>query len=292
MVLPLLGLLASDIVTFGPGTSPEFQDTVRGISAAVEKGDKAKASRLLALLPAKTVTYSWDESAIPKASRADFATARDKAFMEWNGAAPGLRFKKAPQGALQFRFSPLLANRPEDANPLGVAIFFNEKAAPRMESIIGLSRSLKKVPLTVTELRGAVRYSLARYFGLSDQAQGGVRRPDLPGSPGILTNSDLRTVGGNFELIDKLRVAVQENKPVQTGAPQLSIDPATVDIGTVTQGDKIPFSVQLSNTGTAPLSYATQGDCGCVVGTPPGVIPPGGVVLLRPHVNSTEYSGK
>ncbi|RYG47241.1 DUF1573 domain-containing protein [bacterium] len=292
MFLPLLGLFASDVVTFAPGTSAEFQDTVRQVSASMEKGDKAKATRLLNLLPTKSVTYSWDEKAIPAAMRADFAKARDRMFREMTAVFATLTKVPAAQAQVQFSFAPVLGKRPQDANPLGVALFFNEKATPRMEAVIGLKRGMKGQTIDLDDVRGAVRYALARYLGLSEQAQAASQRPDLPGQTWPLTNNDFSAIAGNFKLVDSLRKAIQENKPVATGVPQISIDPAVIEIGEVTQGDKVPFSVQITNTGTAPLSYVTKGDCGCVVGTPPGVIAPGGVALIRPHVDSTEYVGK
>lgn len=292
MILPLLGLFATEPLVFAPGTSPEFQGMVRQVSAALEKKDRGRAERLIALLPAKNNVYAWDDTEVPIGQRQEFAKARDAAFAEWRQAGSSPRFIESTNPTIRFRFSPELAPRPQGDAPLGVALFFYDKATPRMEAFIGLARGSGKKKVTASEVRDAVRYAIARYLGLAEQDSGVTRRPDLP-EPGFGPGSpNFFTVDSNFRIIDSLVKAIKEDKPVQAGTPRIVFDPQKVEIGTVIQGERKKFSVQLTNTGDAPLSYQTQGDCGCVIGAPPGVIPAGGTVLIQPSIDSTEYVGK
>ncbi|CAN5616622.1 hypothetical protein BH11ARM2_BH11ARM2_25840 [soil metagenome] len=292
MLLPLLGLLVAEPLVFAPGSSPEFQEAVKGVSSALDRGDAARAGRLMALLPARSTTFSWDDSAVPKNKREEFAQARDAAMVEWRQAGSSPLFGPDPNPAIRFRFSPVLAPRPQDKNPLGVALFFYDKATPRLEAFIGLKRGPGNVSVDADGVKAAVRYTLARYLGLADRDSGPLLRPDLAQPSMGLSFLEMAAVDANFRLLDTLGKAVRENKPVQVGSPHIVIDPAVAEVGTVIQGDRKPFSIQISNTGDAPLSYTTRGDCGCVVGAPPGVIPPGGVALIQPQIDSTEYVGK
>jgi hypothetical protein len=49
------------------------------------------------------------------------------------------------------------------------------------------------------------------------------------------------------------------------------------------------ISLQLTNRGTGPLSYRVEGDCGCMVSSPPGEVAPNATSLIKVSLDTKDF---
>ncbi|HVT45910.1 MAG TPA: DUF1573 domain-containing protein [Thermoanaerobaculia bacterium] len=85
-------------------------------------------------------------------------------------------------------------------------------------------------------------------------------------------------------------LAVAQEKPAK--APQLTIVEPLKDFGTVPKGDKLDFSFQIKNSGTADLQIlSAQPACGCTVADFDKVIKPGETGKVTAHLDTTSFAG-
>lgn len=75
-------------------------------------------------------------------------------------------------------------------------------------------------------------------------------------------------------------------------APRLSLVEPVKDFGTVPKGEKLDWSFEIRNTGTADLEIiAAKPACGCTVADFDKVIKPGATGKVVAHVDTTAFSG-
>jgi len=277
-----------------PGISAELQNSFHSVEVALTKRDFATAAKRAALLPKLQLAIEWDERKLPAARRAEFRAARDAAVLEWRKLVPGLTVTYRPKADIRFAFEPVLAE--QGGMPAGIVNFFGDGVTqPRLESIIGIRRGSPSVPTEPADIASDVAYSLGSYFGL---ARGGLTtslmgRTDMTMGKVARTSAGERaTVAAVMRAAAALRKAIQEKAAVSIAAQPLSfIDPVSFR-GDATQGDDVAVTIQLTNRGNSPLAFRTEVDCGCIVATDPGLVPPGTSRLIEASVQTREFSGE
>jgi Protein of unknown function (DUF1573) len=95
-----------------------------------------------------------------------------------------------------------------------------------------------------------------------------------------------------------LAVIAQEKKTEKQAAeavaraPRLSLVEPIKDFGTVPKGEKLDWSFEIRNTGTADLEIlAAKPACGCTVADFDKVIKPGAIGKITAHVDTASFSG-
>jgi hypothetical protein len=86
--------------------------------------------------------------------------------------------------------------------------------------------------------------------------------------------------------------ATAGNSKSEDKAPRLTIVEPVKDYGTVPKGDKLDWSFEIRNTGTADLQViAAKPSCGCTVADFDKVIKPGATGKVTAHVDTTAFAG-
>lgn len=294
MLIPaFLALLSAPLlppVTLPPLTSPELQSHVFAVEQALEKGDFVKANTLAATLPRRAPQILWDERKVPAAQREEFRSARDNALQTWKRLAKvGGVF--SPTGKdLKISFEPELAPDLDLEGPAPVVAFISQ-TAPRVESVIGLQRGTPLLPATPIDVFNGVLYSLGSYYGLARNqvtATAMTLGPNGTSTPHGISNIEASAARQLMAAFDNLRLAVKNKQRMRAGKATAFVDPAQFR-GEVVQGDDIEMPVQITNTGNAPLSFAVEGDCGCIVTEPPGTIPANSSQIVQVKLDTKEF---
>ncbi|MBS1720002.1 MAG: DUF1573 domain-containing protein [Armatimonadetes bacterium] len=288
MLLSLLvaGALAQTPAGLPPAARPDWSRRVFRVTELMSKGDFAAAASDLELAPSFQPKIEWDWSSVPEADRKSWLDARAKAVASWKKVLPELEptFGSAATG-LKVTFSTELPGGPVlvKASESGLSI------------TISLRRGTPTTPVAFSTASNDLMYALGVVLGIDDSPSPGtvMRRTGLAQETELVVGStEAYTARRNIELADELRAQVQ-NK-VKRGAirPVLFFDPKVVDKGQVSQGDRLPFSIQLTNPGKSTLEYRFLPDCGCFSYTPPGKLEPGESKLVPVQVDTTAFFGE
>lgn len=276
-----------------PGANERFSRAVQAVAARTAARDWKGAAVRLAALPARRVTVAWDPAGLPSADRAAFlaeANAGLRAF------APAGKYDVAivPAGrpaAMTISFVPSLPSVPL-GGPGGSTLV--ERRDGGLDLVIGLRRGSRRGAVTPVDLHNAAARGIGTYFGLRSAPF-----PDSPvfdspepiGRPLAVPVRELVAVRRNLQIVDSLRAAVAKRVVLIPAPADALVQPAETEKGEVAEGARAEFLIQIANRGVGPLAFRTEGDCGCIADTGEGVVPPGGVALIRPVVDTTGYDG-
>lgn len=84
----------------------------------------------------------------------------------------------------------------------------------------------------------------------------------------------------------------QEKATTETKAPRLTLVEPIKDFGTVPKGEKLDWSFEIKNTGSADLEIlAAKPACGCTVADFDKVIKPGQTGKVTAHLDTTSFAG-
>ncbi|MFZ4507546.1 MAG: DUF1573 domain-containing protein [Fimbriimonas sp.] len=283
--------------TLPVGTRPEFQELAAQIGQQAGAGRWAAAQNLTKLFPQKTVRYQWADAKVPAASRPDYSGAASRSLDGWSRVT-GVKFVAVTSKPdVVFRFENELAPRPDSTLPAGVALFFgNDPNRPRLEAIVGLKRGSPLQVSAPTDIASAVAYSVGAYLGLADLPFGLTCMVpwDVPvGSPTLPSVQEAALVRSISDYADYVKVLIAQKKAPSRATPKLALDPLELSADGAVQGDKVEFSIQLSNQGKAPLKFKIVPDCGCLSTGPSwGEVAPGRTQLVKAQVDTTEFPGE
>ncbi|HEY0867690.1 MAG TPA: DUF1573 domain-containing protein [Fimbriimonas sp.] len=299
-MLPALSLLlvvgqALPTNVLPAGASPEFIRNLQAISRAADAKDYAKAQRLLALLPKEKMVYSWDDSKVREEDRESFTRARDVAFRDWQAQFGHIQFVKGQNPDVKFSFEPELAPDPQTGLPAGLAVFYSQSTLkPRIEAVIGLRRGKPIKETKAVEVANEVRYVVASFLGLSPSPMFGPASSRTDQSTNFVTlvsGAEVDIASSVSGYVAGLKERLEKKQPIVLRQAKAFTDTTAIDLGTVSQGDVIGASIQLTNNGDGPLTYTVLPDCGCIRASAPGTIPPGATKLIRSDFDSTEFTG-
>ena len=281
-----------------PGASEIFHQSVYGVEKSIAAGNFAAAKKQVMLLPRRNIKIKWDDSKVPSALRSDFQQARDEAISKWSKNLPGMDFRVSKEMPdIKIDFEQVLAVPAGRSAPAPSVIFFSDSPnEPRLEAVIGLKRGNPLTATSVSEVFDEVGYAIGTYFGLTDSPFTGffMARSDQSGQPkygpGV---PELRLAKANLTLAETLRSSIRDKKPlVAVSPPEIFIDPKTVILSAATQGDKVPFTVQITNRGNGPLAFEPAPDCSCISATGSQTLGPGKSTLVKGRIDTKEQFGE
>ncbi len=278
------------------GASEQFLKAVLRVGEGLEAGEFAAAESAWKLLPKRAVRIDWDDAKVPANRRAEFALARDRAISEWAMYFKGFEASIGKPADIRFTFMPDLPPNVDSPTPAGAVAFFSENPAePRLEVVIALNRGVPAAPVEAPDVHNEVGHGLASYYGLAR----------FPGLGSFSTRTEAATAywfkpapseallaRNHLELADYLKKLIDAKKRPAAAKPRLHVEPAALRGAAVTQGDVIPFSIQLTNLGNAPLRLRSVPDCGCLVTAQPPEIAPNGTALLKLEVETKDDVGE
>lgn len=286
--------MAPRTLSLPPSVHPEFAKAAKAVAGATQAGDFDKAKRLLSWLPGEVITVEWDDQKVPAKYRREYRRGFEDALKEWSSVRNGPMFAEEKGGLVKFTFEKELAESDVPGVPLGAASFFKDKATPRLEVVLGLSRGPARARTEGIEIRNEVVAGLAQAMGFSPNPLFGfaASRTDLNANRPIgIFPGDIRQYQANRLLVSELAAAVEAKEAVNIPDGKYSLDRDSVDAGTVTEGEKANFTFQLSNPGDGPLIYRTGADCGCVIPPKPGEVAPGGSTILVAQIDTRGFPG-
>ncbi len=283
--------------TVSPGANIAFHQSVGLVEQSIAAKNFDVALKQSRLLPKKYIKIKWDDSKVPAALKDDFEDARDKAIARWHSNLSGTEFKLTSDAPdIKIDFEPVLAALPNHAAPVPSAMFFSDSPSePRLEAVIGLKRGSPLAATTRNEVFDEVAFALGSYFGLAPSPYQGfiMGRTEQSGQP--LTNlgvPEARLAKANMALVQKLLEAISLKKTLTAiTPPDVFVDPLRVALPTATQGDKVPFTVQVTNRGTGPMEFEPSPDCGCISATGAQILQPGKSALVHGQIDTKDQFG-
>gem|GEM_PF-6755254 len=152
-------------------TDLTFRRDVLALQEATWRLDFREAERLLAVLPNRTITISWDDTKVPADRKIEFAKARDKAIESWKELVPSLQISVVPKGRIRLSFEAELPPNADTTGPAGAVYFFSsDPDEARVEGILAQVRTAKKLQIDAKEVTNEVVYAIGVSLGLGEIA--------------------------------------------------------------------------------------------------------------------------
>lgn len=298
------GKVANDKTLNGPVLPAGINAAIQELFVKIEKDsldqDFDSATKALDLLPKQKVEISYDDSAVAPQLKRAFLTAARGALQDWQNGI-NLNFNLLPAGQskhpdIKISFSPVLRRPDGQSRPLTLATFFStDPNAPRLDAVIGLKRDQPLVPTNDGEVRNEVGYLVGAYFGLGDLPFPGsyMNHVDVSSTRrAVAPTVEQSTVLKVLDAADTLRRVIPKHFPVLTAEPKCFVDPKKLgQIGELIQGTNASWKIQLTNTGTSPLTWQLVPDCSCFDVDQPTPLPAGGSILAGIRMDTRTYTG-
>jgi hypothetical protein len=297
MIAALLALAVPDLGPVLPaGASGDVLGTAVRVQRALEAGEFELARRLVDRLPKRQAAIVWDDTAVPAERRAAFRQALDAAVAEWAGALPEFSLRVAARGEVKATFTRSLPPPPDGYRPAGAVHFYSEDPRePVLEAVIALEREDPPQPSEQTDVRNDVCRLVGAYLGLAEspRALSVMSRADfLTSVPTRVGQRERALALGVLEAADALRKAVAERVRLVPAVPAIAVRQTEFEAPPTLQGGKLEFEVEVSNTGTAPLSIVPVPDCGCFTVRNNPVLEPGQSSLVKVYVDTFDVPGE
>jgi hypothetical protein len=296
LLIPIL-VMASQVL--GPslpaGTNPSLHHLVVRVEELLEAGDFQAASKLAPLLPQRALNMQWDDAKVSIDQRDEFNTAKTDVIRLIGNVLKDFQFNfVSSKPDIKITFVESIPPDSPDGPNRGAAFIFSENPLePRLEAVIALSRGKPLQPSSAADVKSDFQYAIGAYYGLSTSRLAHLmNRSDLPltaaSAPSL---ADLNLIKQAVVVSDVLRTAIAKQQRLTPARPAAKLDPLAVELKGALQGDPTGFSIQVSNTGNAPLLVRTQPDCGCVATTPFMELKPGDSALIKGLVDTTDVVG-
>ncbi len=283
LLVPVLAVVFHQVVapTLPIGLNGEFQKSALAVSAALAKEDFDEAAKLAEKLPKLDVTVSWDDSAVPADKVASFRAQRDSVFDQITKKMPDYKLHVGDDGQIKITFSKEVTGGPK--------LEWGEK--PRLNVVIPLDRG---AALTSTDVANEVTHTAFYYVGLAESPVPftALHRFDSTTTMVYPTpTSEYNRARQAMYLTEALRNAPAAKRKIVIKASHARLLSQTIDLGEVRQGEIIPFSVKLENTGEGAVSYRIEPDCGCFRRPDPGEITSGQKRDVQIEMSTVDYRG-
>lgn len=283
-------------VPIGPsapaGSSGAFSRQVLAVEKALAAGNFEQAAKQLAKLPTLKPTVRWNDAKVPAIRKAEFASARSKAFDLWR-SLPGFSPVLASKGRIDISFEDSLPENADSLGPAGATFFISaEPNEPNVEAIIALKRGTQKVTVDASDIVNEAAYAIGAYYGLERQPGTGsvMGRTDLPNKrPLTLLPVDLELVKRNLAIVEQLRAFVRQKKKIIAAQPQLFFDPKLLTTTPTIQGKSGEMSLMIVNKGTGDLQFRIVPDCGCFTLRYVGTVKAGDTGLVSILADTSEF---
>lgn len=277
------------VVSYGASTA--FIQAALNVESKLIAGDVPGAREAAKGLPQRTPRLLFVDEGMPPSLKEPRTVGLTRVIASWN------RYTKdivpavgAEAGDVTVRFADQNPDGP-DGLPQPTII---ESETP-FRAVISLHRGKPGVPLRAEELNMEMAYILGRYFGVRDNSHSGSAMT-RDGRPNLLTflpsPSEAKVATENLALADRLRAAVEEGKPTGLAAPSIRLITKGLDLPEVLRGKRIVTGIEVENTGTGPLNFKIEPDCGCFNYPAPVVLAPGSKTRIQMTINTMDYEGR
>jgi hypothetical protein len=298
MTALLLGLVFANqpAPVIGPGANRWFHESVAIVEKYMSSGSWDDARRALSrLCDGSAIAISWDDSAVPQNRKVEIRQALDEAVQCWQFQLPALKLVPSKHPTIKFAFVPKLPTAPGENMPKG-AVFFTstDLKEPAVEALIGLTRGRELGPATATD----VAHELAHAIGLALGAEETLRNSGVMGrvdhhyaARPAVSPWEGQVVSSNVETVQKLKAAVAAKTKLSFGTPTLQFEPASVVTRPTVQGERLEFSIQITNAGTSPLTFKLLPDCSCFSIQQSRGLDPGQTGIIRVGADTSLLAG-
>lgn len=279
-----------------PGCEREFLQALNRTAQLSTKKDWVRTKAAAQLLPSPLITMEWKDATVPADQRTEFRAARDAAIKAWQLAIGDMKVQLVQkQARIQFGFQDTLPPNEDTAGPAGAVYFVTyTPKEPAVEAILALRRTARKQRISQLEVYNETLHAIGLALGLarSPRAVGATSRvEDIYSRRHPILEEEVRLAKDNLRISNLVRQSAQQKALVQVASPTLGLDRRDVDLGTSMQGEIVPFSVQIANSGKGTLRYSVIPDCSCFALGAIDPIPAGESQILRLAVQTENWPG-
>lgn len=277
------------------GANESFMKSVLRVEDALEKSDFEAARKAMTWLPKREFKIEWDDSQVPAGLKPTLAGVRDAAIQDWTTPLSYLKPEVVASGGdLKVSFADSLGDSPEGF-PMGASFNFEPSgSSTRLSVIVSLKRGRPSQPATTLEIRNEIVYAIAAYMGFETTPFPGTAsyRTDLPSMvQGRLSQFEVSRTRMFLEIMDQLTDAIAKKKPLSAARPKLQIEPLRVELPNGLQAKPLTFTIQVTNSGNAPVSYNFRPDCGCLSPSHSPLLDPGRTGVVTVNVDTVNFVG-
>jgi|CXWL01.1.fsa_nt_gi hypothetical protein len=276
-----------------PGLTPNFHEICRNVESKLEVGDFEAATKAWLALPSRQLKLEWNEASIPANRRSEFESARDQVIADLTEGLPELKIELKKPGDIKISFAPNLPVK--NLMPQGAVLFFSPTASePRVESVISLQRGNPANPVEQIDVYNEIGHAVLAYFGrLPTPVSGDLGfRTDLPSRERRrISGADRSFYKKSMMVVDSLKKSIDTKTRIRPEVAKAQFDISAFELGNHVQGEIIPISFQITNTGSGLLMVQARPDCGCLFIDPALNIEPGRTALVKGGVDTHEYVG-
>lgn len=287
--------ISAEIESFAGASGPYLQ-AIREVTRLAGAKNWTTAEQWAARLPNTEVTLTWADANVPANRRDEFRAARDQVLAEWRREFPNYRFVLVPKGGeVEVSFADTLPPNEDTATPAG-AVFFSSFAPSEttVEGVFAVRRTAQRQMSTSTEVYNELMHALALHFGLGRTLLQGPITSRQEGFYSIrnrFSRPVTELIRNHMATNVRIRTLLRAKRAPLFNPPILNLDTRALELGEVSQGDVIPFSIQVANNGKNLLRYVITPDCSCFVIRSYEPVPGQGVALVRGEVRTRDFPG-
>ncbi len=276
-----------------PGLNPNFHELCKRVESQLELGNFEAASKAWQALPSRNVKLEWDDSGVPANRKAEFESARNQVIADLAEGLPELTIELKKPGGVKISFSPKLPEK--NLMPQGAVLFFSPDASePRVEAVISLLRGNPPSPVEQIDVYNEIGHAVLEYFGRQPtpvSAELGFRSDLASRERRRISPADRLFYRKTMMLVDSLKQSIDKKTKIRHVESSAQFDISSFQLGNHVQGDIVPLSFQITNSGTGLLIVQARPDCGCLFIDPTINIEPGRTALIKGGVDTHEYVG-
>jgi len=278
-----------------PGANTTFYRTCDTVQAHLAAGRFADAKRSAKTLASHDLVIEWSDDEVSPSLRNLYRDARDKAVQTWKTAVPSLNVSYSKPGRLKLSFARGLPPNPDSAGPAG-AVVFPGSGDGRTEMVISTTRGAAKTPADPRDVRNEVLFAIGYALGLERTPYNGTAmgRHEFPYVLDLqVSDLEREQVEHHLKLTAALRSAAEKGQKVDVQRPALKLQPTRLQgPADVVQGQIVPLTIELTNTGTGTLRVKLIPDCGCFLLGQPAPIPAGESRVVQVQIQTRDFPGE
>ncbi|MBV6458590.1 MAG: hypothetical protein HONBIEJF_01722 [Fimbriimonadaceae bacterium] len=278
-----------------PGANATFYRTYDTVQGHLAAGRFAQAKKASNGLTGAELVIDWSDSEVPSNLRNLYRDARDRAAKAWKTAVPSLIVTYGKPGRLKLSFAKGLPPNPDSPGPAG-AVTFSGSGDGLTEMVISTVRGNAKTPAEPRDIYNEVLFAIGYALGLERTPYNGsaMGRHELPYALDLLI-SDLEReqVEHHLKIGAALRSAAEKGQRIEVQRPALRLQPTRLQGPTdVVQGQIVPLTVELTNSGSGTLRVKLIPDCGCFILGQPAPIAAGETRVVQVQIQTRDFPGE
>lgn len=275
------------------GTTSAYQQGIKDVSALLEAGEFAEATKRAKNLPSHAIRVGLAFEGVDGATQRLFNQAVETSFAAWKKAIPELQLSVAANPQIKISVVNELPTGDEEEKSL-VLFPSPDPADPSLEAVLALKRLATKVGIDQSYMAAEVSYIIGQYLGAERVPVSGsvmFRMEGFGPRTSVVDMAISRLAKETLSQSDQLRDYAKKKTRIVAAFPEGFLPTKDIDFGTIAQGENQQFQIEVLNRGKAPLTFTIKPDCSCFALDYKPVIEPGETSVVSIYMSTKDFQG-